>query len=535
MVKAVIYCRVSTDDEIQINALDKQIEEAKEVVKQNGWILVDEYVDEGKTGTTTKKRDEYNRLVSDLELNKFDVIVIKSQDRLMRSTKDWYIFIDKLVQNNKRLFFYLENKFYSSDDALITGIKAILAEEYSRELSKKINNAHRNRQKNKGNLIITSNTWGYDNINKQIVINQDEAEIVKMIFDLYVEGFGIRTISNILTNNQIYSRTGKQFPDSTLRNIIRNPLYKGMPIMNRAHYNFDSKSSKLNDESEWIYKHDETLRIIDDDTWNKANKIMDEKCRINKVAENRYKRIGVKNGTSPLSGKIICGECGNVYWRRRYNRVSKQIIVWSCKKYVISGRKTDNYRSRPKNQVVDVGHEFGCDNIHVKDEDLNNVLLQCTKKIYTNKDKILVTAIDILNKVLNNDSVDDIDSLNRQIEELKNKQEILLDKFLDGTIQEELYEKKNDDLQKKIDDMNQRLEKEEIHLCTTDYITDRVAHLKNEIEHIIDKDLSLQFVYEHIEKIIVHPTRLEILFDVLPHMEFEVKKINYRKTEYICL
>ena len=111
MVKAVIHCRVSTDDEIQINALDKQIEEAKEAVKQNGWILVDEYIDEGKTGTTTKTRDEYNRLVYDLELNKFDVIVIKSQDRLMRSTKDWYIFIDKLVQNKKKLFFYLENKF----------------------------------------------------------------------------------------------------------------------------------------------------------------------------------------------------------------------------------------------------------------------------------------------------------------------------------------------------------------------------------------------------------------------------------------
>lgn len=78
-----------------------------------------------------------------------------------------------------------------------------------------------------------------------------------------------------------------------------------------------------------------------------------------------------------------------------------------------------------------------------------------------------------------------------------------------------------------------------IHLLTNanpkDYITDRVAHLKDEIEKIIDQDLSLQFVYEHIEKIIVHPAKLEIMFDVLPQMEVEVKKINYRRTEYICL
>ncbi len=129
----------------------------------------------------------------------------------------------------------------------------------------------------------------------------------------------------------------------------------------------------------------------------------------------------------------------------------------------------------------------------------------------------------------------DIDSLNNQIEEIKNKQEILLDKFLDGTIPEELYKKKNIDLQNKIDDLNQRIEKQKIQLCTKDYITDRVAHLKDEIEKIIDQDLSLQFVYEHIEKIIVHPAKLEIMFDVLPQMEVEVKKINYRRTEYICL
>ena len=77
----------------------------------------------------------------------FDIIVIKSQDRLMRNTKDWYLFLDRMQKNRKQLYIYLEHKFYTPDDALLTGIKAILAEEYSRELSKKINNAHRNRQK----------------------------------------------------------------------------------------------------------------------------------------------------------------------------------------------------------------------------------------------------------------------------------------------------------------------------------------------------------------------------------------------------
>ena len=134
-LRAVIYARCSTEEESQKDALIKQVEEAKECVLRNGWIFVDSYV-ESRSGTTTKGRNEYNRLYEDLSKDRFDVIVIKSQDRLMRNTKDWYLFADRLVSEQKRLYMYIDHKFYSTDDALITGIKAILAEEYSRELSK---------------------------------------------------------------------------------------------------------------------------------------------------------------------------------------------------------------------------------------------------------------------------------------------------------------------------------------------------------------------------------------------------------------
>ena len=119
-----------------------------------------EYV-ESKSGTTRKGRAEYNRLFEDLQSDLFDVIVIKSQDRLMRNVKDWYLFLDRMVSNGKRLYMYIEHKYYTPDDALITGIKAILAEEYSRELSKKINNAHRQRQKNGGKVMLTSKVYGF--------------------------------------------------------------------------------------------------------------------------------------------------------------------------------------------------------------------------------------------------------------------------------------------------------------------------------------------------------------------------------------
>ena len=145
-MNAVYYARVSTEEEKQINALEKQCADLNDCIKSNNWVLVDTYVDEGKSGTSIKKRDEYSRLFNDLESEKFDIIVIKSQDRLMRNVKDWYVFVDKLVTNKKKLFIYMENSFYKTDDSLITGIKAILAAEYSRDLSKKLNNAHKRRE-----------------------------------------------------------------------------------------------------------------------------------------------------------------------------------------------------------------------------------------------------------------------------------------------------------------------------------------------------------------------------------------------------
>ena len=148
-LRAVYYARCSTEEENQKDALVRQAAEAEEAIRARGWRLVDAYV-ESRSGTSRKGRWEYNRLYEDLEQNRFDVVVIKSQDRLMRNTRDWYLFADRLNCAGKRLYFYLENTFYSPEDALLTGIKAILAEEYSRELSKKMNLAHQKRQQNNG-------------------------------------------------------------------------------------------------------------------------------------------------------------------------------------------------------------------------------------------------------------------------------------------------------------------------------------------------------------------------------------------------
>ena len=107
MERAVIYCRCSTEEESQKDALRKQEEEAVQCVKNKGWVLTDRYV-ESRSGTSTKGRREYNRLFDDMISDKFDILVIKSQDRLCRNTMDWYLFTDRLNRSSKKLYIYIE-------------------------------------------------------------------------------------------------------------------------------------------------------------------------------------------------------------------------------------------------------------------------------------------------------------------------------------------------------------------------------------------------------------------------------------------
>ena len=323
--KAVIYCRVSTDEEVQLSALASQVVEAREAVEKQGWILVDEYVDEGKTGTTAKHRDEYNRLVSDMEFDKYDIIVIKSQDRLMRNTKEWYVFVDKLVNNKKKLFFYLDNKFYSPDDALLTGIKAILAEEYSRDLSKKIKNAHKFRQQKGEHIILTAKTWGYDKDGKDIIINPKEAEMVRIIYDECIKGNGSRLIAKELESRGYIGRNGTPIPEVTIRKILHNPLYYGTAVMNQKRKNFDTKKMEHTDKSEWVYCENAVEPIVSKEVWDKAQLSM---CGRTKKYDNKESHLGVYKGKNKLSGKIICGSCGSVYYMSKGGKPTPLGVGW---------------------------------------------------------------------------------------------------------------------------------------------------------------------------------------------------------------
>ncbi|MBR2402620.1 MAG: recombinase family protein [Lachnospiraceae bacterium] len=280
MQRVAIYNRCSTEEEAQKNALEVQAAESLELVeekKEEGWQIVAQYV-ELESGTSTRKRKEYLKMVEDIKQNKFDIVVVKSIDRLARNAKDWYLFLDCLMKHNTRLYLYLERKFYQSEDALVTGIKAILAEEFSKELSAKIKNAHRRRQQKQNGLNITREMFGWNRIAKdKFEIDQEDATYFLLACQLVEAGCGFRRISNALYEAGARSRSGKRISEVQWRNMLRSPRAYGTVILHKREYDFVRKEKKEIPEEEWIVIEDALPALISYEYYQKIQEILDSR------------------------------------------------------------------------------------------------------------------------------------------------------------------------------------------------------------------------------------------------------------------
>ncbi len=514
MFRAVIYARCSTEEERQIDALKKQVEEAKACVGENGWILVDAYV-ESRSGTSTKGRMEYNRLYGDLLCDKFDIIVIKSQDRLMRNTKDWYLFVDRMCAEQKRLYIYIERKFYTADDALITGIKAILAEEYSRELSKKINNSHRNRQKNNGTVILTSNTYGYRKLpDKSVVLDEEEAKIKRLMYELCAAGFGSRMISKILQNDGIYNRNGKPFTDSAILRILRNPLNKGTAVMNRTHFDFETKKTiRVPEEERFVYEN-KVPRTVSDELWELANQEIDKRAA-GVHGKNGEKR-GKYKGKSHLSGKIYCGLCGAPYYRRTRKRYrdGETVYEWKCRRYLETGRSR-RVSDRPRVRKAESESVEGCDNIHLDEGMLYQFLEQvCREHYQVDRDQIVRDMMRVLRCSLRDkDYEPEIKRANRERDRLRGQMSRLADKLLDGVISDETYRGKQNDLEKKQEELCGKLSDLERKKGKGNTVEKRLGNIERFLlEGPAVEKAAVTGMLEDIEKILIYPGYMELQF-----------------------
>lgn len=509
-LRAVIYNRCSTEDESQKDALVKQVQESKNCVHEQGWKLIDTYV-EAKSGTTVRGRSEYSRLYRDLEQDKFDIIVIKSQDRLMRNTKDWYLFLDRMQKNRKRLYMYLEGKFYTPDDALITGIKAILAEEYSRELSKKINNAHKNRQKEGKSFVFTNRMYGLKKLpDKSIVIDECEADMIRMIFWLSANGYGTHASAEILYQKGYTNRNGKMLTPALIRNIIRNPVYKGTVVQNKCHYEFESKQTVKNPETEWVVHEGAVPAIVDEKLFMAANKALDDR---KKEGHRDGKYIGYRNaGSHDLSGKIICGLCGAPFYRTVRRNRSGKVIEWKCSNYLRHGRQAEELR-RDQIRKAERCEDTGCDNVHLDEKNLFSCLQQvCGQKRYkTNQKEILEEVLSLMRKTFAIEGIEEKrELLEADLRKAEYRKNLLLEKLLEGVIDDQTFQWKNRELQEEIERCEEQAAYLKDNTMQSGNLEERLETIRERLEQGIIQQAQTAEMVSEIRKIVVYPEQMEI-------------------------
>lgn len=524
-LRAVFYARVSTAEEEQLNAIELQIEENREALRKNKWKKVDEYIDRSKTGTMVKGRDEYRRLYEDLLEDKFDIVVVKDQERLQRNTKDWYLFIDRLVQTGKILYFYMEGKFYTPDDALITGIRAIIAEDYSRNLSKKLNNYHKHRiEKARQGLEIdlqgSGNVFGWDKRDGKYYINPEQAKVRRLMCEGIMERKGSTQIAKELNEAGYRNTVGKPWKPMDIPKFVYDPKNVGTMVIHKEVHDFESKQIIKLPEEEWVYVKNALPPIVTEEEWDLICKIHEE--RILATGSNKRGR-GKKVSEYSFSGKIVCGCCGAPYWRKQ--RVSKQ-EYWVCSTKQTKGRKT-----RAKDSTLGKKGELnndGCDNPNISYLDLMEVMKIISERLQADTGVIkqdMINWLTNLKKQLLRANGGATEADLRREEQRKDK---LLDALLDGLLTKEEYSRKAETIDNRITEIKKEMLANQNNVEDVAEIDRVLANIDEEVAKYLDENnqIKVDFLLENLDKIEVYEDRVVVMIPLFSE-GMVVEKIQY--------
>ncbi len=345
-LKVTFYARVSTDSDAQLNSLENQMEFFTNYINQSkSWKYVDGYIDEGISAITTTKRENFNLMISDALNGKFDLIITKEITRFARNTVDSIQYTRELLSKGVAVIFLNDGiNTLDSDSELRLTIMSGIAQDEVRRLSARIKFGHQQAIK-KGVVLGNSRIFGYRKNDKKLVIDEEEAQMVRTVFELYADGnHGLREIENILWNQGYRNHYGKRIGHTTLSEIISNPKYKGYYVGNKVKIvDMFTKKQRFLPPEEWVMYKDETGEIVpaivSEEIWDAANEIL--KRRSNEVKQRRF----LCNHANLFTGKIICAQCQAPYYRKSStNKDGSKNSKWICsRKYRFGADSCDSF------------------------------------------------------------------------------------------------------------------------------------------------------------------------------------------------
>ena len=411
-MKIAAYCRVSTEKEAQIDSLEKQIEFFNEFTKKNGYELYKLYADEGISGKQIKHRKQFQQMMIDAKAKKFDKVVVKDVSRFARNTVDLLQSVRELKSYGVQVDFLNNGEVMEGGSEFILTILGAMAQQESANMSKRVKFGKDITAK-KGR--VPNLVFGYDKIPDErytLKINEEEAKIVKEIFESYVyKGIGTTKIAWNLNDRGIRTKkTKSKWVQTSIVRMLKNPIYTGRVTNKKSEVtDFITGTRKGLPEEEWIVVEKPEMRIISDELFNRAQELLEQRSNEFKLNNKREKTEYV------FSTLIYCKHCGYSFRRikRKYTADGPEYIRWVC-----SGRNSMGVNHCPNTTVID-------------EEELLNAIKIYLKSIIKNKKdfmKAVEKEFEKITKLRENNERSE-ESLLKEIEKVTVKKQKYMEMF----------------------------------------------------------------------------------------------------------
>ena len=495
-LRVAAYCRVSTDSDEQATSYDAQVEHYSNFIQKNEeWEFAGIFAVDGISGTNTKKREEFNRMISECMEGHIDMIITKSISRFARNTLDCLRYIRQLKEKNIPVFFEKENinTMDSKGEVLLT-IMASLAQQESESLSKNVKMGMQFRFQ-KGEVQVNHNRFmGYTKDEEgHLIIEPAEAEIVKRIYREYLQGASLKQIGDGLMDDGILTAAGKvRWRPESVKKILKNEKYIGDALLQKT-YTVDvltKKRVKNNGIVPQYYVENSHEPIIPRDLYMQVQEEMLRRANLHSGA-NRKKRV--YSSKYALSSIVYCSKCGDIYRRIAWNNRGKHSTVWRCVNRVEHGPDC-------------------CDAPTVQEEELQNAVVKAINTALGGKDEMLTALEKNIAMVLALEDETSMESLDAKLEEL----------------QQELLKRANarqdyEDLADEIDLLREQKQNAMAENAEREGLKQRIAEMQQFLAEqrgtiqVYDE----QVVRKLIEKITVHDEKVTVAFK--SGMEIDVK------------
>ena len=312
-LRVTYYARVSSESDEQLNSLGNQIGYYEELIRKNAaWTFVPGYIDEGLSGISTKRRENFNRMVEDAEAGMFDLVITKEISRFARNTLDSIQYTRQLLRAGVGVFFQNDNiNTFEEDSELRLAIMSSIAQDELRKLSSRVKFGHQQAIK-QGVVLGNSRIFGYTKDNGRLVIEEEQAAMVRDLFALYAtDNYSMKQLETLLWEKGYRNHNGKKIAHSTLSGMISNPKYKGYYVGNKVKVvDMFTKKQKFLPPEEWVIFKDTTGEIVpaivSEELWEQANAVLRRR------SEDVKRRQGICNHANLLTGKLFCTHCGAV-------------------------------------------------------------------------------------------------------------------------------------------------------------------------------------------------------------------------------